>query len=76
VANQVTLTFAGETKQAEAAFDRVGDSSRRMSEKVGSSSEGFDKAGEAADGAETRAQGFSDTLTGTADVASGVGQTS
>jgi hypothetical protein len=73
VANQVTLTFAGETKQAEAAFDRVGDSSRRMSEKVGSSSEGFDKAGEAADGAETRAQGFSDTLTGTADVASGVG---
>ena len=34
----------------------------------------LDKVGEAADGAEGKAQGFSDTLTGTADVMSGASQ--
>jgi hypothetical protein len=66
VANQVTLTFAGETKQAEDAFDRVGESSRKMSDKVGGSAEGFAKAGEAADQLDTKAMGFRDTMTGRA----------
>jgi len=35
---------------------------------------GFERAGEAADGAEGKAQGFSDTLTGTADVMAGTSQ--
>lgn len=72
--NQVTLTIAGETKDVEKAFDRVGSSSKSMSDKVGESGAGFDRAGEAADGAEGKAQGFSDTLTGTADIAAGTGQ--
>lgn len=77
--NQVTLTFAGDSAQLEKTFDTVGGSSERMADKVGGSSErvaretgsAYDAAGEAADGAEGRAQGFSDTLTGTADLASG-----
>jgi hypothetical protein len=69
--NQVTLTFAGDTKNVESSFDRVGGSARQMSDKVGSSSGGFDRVGEAADGAEGKAQGFSDTLTGTADIGAG-----
>jgi hypothetical protein len=72
--NQVTLTFAGETKDLESGFDRVGDSSKRMTDKVGESAQGFDRAGEAADGAEGKAQGFSDTLTGVADIGAGTGQ--
>lgn len=34
----------------------------------------FDKVGESADGAESKAQGFADTLTGTKDVAGGLGE--
>lgn len=74
MANQVTLTFAGETKGAETAFDRVGDSARHMGDRVGESASGFDRAGEAADGAEGKAQGFSDTLTGVADIGAGAGE--
>jgi len=37
-------------------------------------SSSFDKVGESADGAESKAQGFSDTLTGTKDVAGGLGE--
>lgn len=74
MANKVTLTFAGETKPAEDAFKRVGDSSEKMGEKVGHSGAGFDRAGEAADGAEGKAQGFSDTLTGVADIGAGTGE--
>ena len=74
MANQVTLTFAGETQQAEKAFDRVGSSAEHMSSKVGDSAGGFERAGEAADGAEGKAQGFSDTLTGVADVGGGTAE--
>jgi phage-related protein len=74
VANQVTLTFAGETKQVEDSFDRVGESSRKMSDKVGGSAEGFAKAGEAADQLDTKAMGFRDTMTGVQDTAKGTSQ--
>lgn len=69
--NQVVLSFAGETKDLENSFGRVGSSSKEMSRKVGDSGEGFSRVGEAADGAEGKAQGFSDTLTGVADVGGG-----
>jgi hypothetical protein len=72
--NQVTLTFAGETKDLESSFDRVGSSARHMGDRVGESAGGFDRAGEAADGAEGKAQGFSDTLTGVADIGAGTGE--
>lgn len=74
MANQVTLTFAGETKQIEQSFDRVGTSGKNMGDKVGESAGGFDRAGEAADGAEGKAQGFADVLTGTADIGAGTAQ--
>lgn len=74
MANQVTLTFGAETKQAEEGFDRVGKSADDMGKKVGHSGEGFDRAGEAADGAEGKAQGFSDTLTGVADIGAGTAE--
>jgi len=78
---QVTLTFAGDSSKLTKAFDDVGSSARTMdtdvgnaSRKISDSSGGFDRAGEAADGAEGKAQGFSDTLTGTKDVMGGVGE--
>jgi hypothetical protein len=43
--NSVTLTFAGETKNLESAFDRVGKSAVGMSRKVEDSSSGFGRAG-------------------------------
>jgi hypothetical protein len=58
MANQVTLTFAGETKQVEDSFSRVGESSKRMGSAVEESGDGFRKAGEAADEVDTKAMGF------------------
>jgi phage-related protein len=74
MANAVTLTFAGDTTAAEKSFDRVGGSAERMSSRVGDSAGGFERAGEAADGAEGKAQGFSDTLTGVADIGGGTAE--
>jgi hypothetical protein len=71
---QVVLTFAGETKNLEEGFNRVGDSSKRMSDKVGESSDGFRKAGEAADEVDTKAMGFRDTMTGVQDTMKGTSQ--
>jgi len=74
MANDVKLTFAGDTSQLESAFDRVGQSADTMGDRVGESASGFDRAAEGADNAESRAQGFSDTLTGTADIAAGTSE--
>ena len=71
MANQVTLTFAGETQSVEKSFDRVGSGAEDMGRKVGESSEGFRRAGEAADEVDTKAMGFRDTLTGVQDSAKG-----
>lgn len=65
--NTVTLNFTGQTKQLEDSFDRVGSSSKEMGRKVEESSDGFHKAGEAADEVDTKAMGFRDTLTGVQD---------
>lgn len=76
--NEVTLTLAGDSTNLERAFDRVGASSRGMADDVDRSSRdvssGFDRAGESADGAEGKAQGFSDTLTGTNDLMNASGE--
>lgn len=71
MANQVTLTFAGETKPVEDAFGRVGSSAKKMSDEVDKSSDGFKRAGEAADEVDTKAMGFRDTLTGVQDTLKG-----
>jgi hypothetical protein len=71
VPNQVTLTFGGDPAGAQKAFGAVGDSAKKMQGDVDSSADGFARAGEAADGAEGKAQGFSDTLTGVADIGGG-----
>ena len=72
MANQVTLTFAGETTSVEKSFERVGSGAETMGRKVGESSDGFRRAGDAADEVDTKAMGFRDTLTGVQDTMAGV----
>jgi phage-related protein len=67
MANEVKLTFAGDSAKLEDTFDRVGASARNMDREVGAASDGFDRAGEAADNIDTKAMGFRDTLTGLED---------
>lgn len=74
MANQVTLTFAGDTKDAEQAFDRVGKSSDDMGRRVENSGASFDRASEGFDSMDTKAMGFRDTLTGVQDGALGIKQ--
>jgi hypothetical protein len=77
---QVTLTFAGDHKQLEQSFDKVGAAAKGMgsdvgsaSREVGNSGRSFDRAGEAADNMDTKAMGFRDTMTGVEDTSRGVG---
>jgi hypothetical protein len=72
VANQVTLTFAGETKQLEESFARTGGAARNMGGDVEKAADGFHKAGEAADNVDTKAMGFRDTITGVQDSMTGL----
>lgn len=72
MANQVTLTFAGETSNLEQSFDRVGKAAHDTGEKAKESGDGFRRAGEAADEVDTKAMGFRDTLTGVQDTMGGV----
>lgn len=67
MANQVTLTFAGDEQSLVSSFDRVGGAARSMERDVESAASGFDRVGEAADSVDTRAMGFRDTLTGVQD---------
>lgn len=70
--NQVTLTFAGETKDVESAFNRVGESSKEMSDKVAESGEGFNRAAEASDKFDEKVYGLHDALTGLQDTGTSV----
>lgn len=67
MANEVKLTFAGDTAQLERAFDRVGTAARSMEGDVSAAGESFDRAAEASDNIDTKAMGFRDTLTGLQD---------
>jgi hypothetical protein len=67
----VTLTLAGDEDRLTDAFDRVGASSKQMTDKVDDSSKGMHDAGtrldsltESADGAEGKFMGFHDVLDG------------
>jgi phage-related protein len=71
--NQVTLTFAGDSKQAVDAFADVGAAADKMGGKVRDGAESFDKVGEGFDAAEQRATGFRDTITGVQDSVAGFG---
>ena len=64
--NEISIRVTSKN-DASKGFDSVTKSSKDMAS-------GLDRAGEAADGAEGKAQGFSDTLTGTSDIMSGAGQ--
>lgn len=70
--NAITLTFAGDSVDAEKAMDRVGAAAKGMESDVRSAAGGFDRVGEAADMVDTRAMGFRDTLTGVQDGLAGV----
>jgi phage-related protein len=70
--NQVTLTFAGETKQLEESFGKAGGAARKMGDDTEHASQGFHKAGEAADAVDTKAMGFRDTITGVQDSMTGL----
>ncbi len=72
MANQVTLTFAGEDKPLVDSFGRVGGAARDMSRDVDEAGSSFDRVGEAADTVDTRAMGFRDTLTGLQDGFAGI----
>ena len=74
MANQVTLTFAGESKGLEQTTQRVGQATEDMDRKVRSSGDGFERASERFDDMDTKAMGFRDSLTGIEDGAKGVKQ--
>jgi hypothetical protein len=67
----VTMTLAGDEGKLTDAFDKVGDASKSMADKVDSASsemrgagDRFDSLAESTDTAETRFTGFSDTIGG------------
>lgn len=70
--NTVTLTFAGDSTSLEKTFDRVGSGAKDMGDKVERSGRGFDRVGDSADTADTRAMGFRDTITGFQDLNRGL----
>jgi hypothetical protein len=79
--NQVTLTFAGESKPIEDSFDRVGASAKGMSDKVGGATReidghtgGLNRVGEAADNSERNLIGVHDVIDGTATIMKGPGK--
>jgi phage-related protein len=78
MANQVTLTFAGDTSKLESSFDKVGAGAKTMGEKVGASSSAVDehgnalgRMGEKADGAESNLIGVVDIMSGGAAIMQG-----
>jgi uncharacterized protein YjbJ (UPF0337 family) len=72
MANEVKLTFAGDTAKLESAFDRVGAAANSMEGDVRAAGDSFDRVGEAADNIDTKAMGFRDTLTGLQDGFAGI----
>lgn len=72
--NQVTLTFAGETAGLEQAGQRASKSLGDVAEASDKASDGFHRAGEAADNVDTKAMGFRDTITGVQDSMTGLQQ--
>jgi hypothetical protein len=78
MANEVTLTLAGDSSNLERAMQRVGASSQAMADDVEQASQnvsgGLDRAGEGFDVVDTSAMGFRDTMTGVQDTSIGLSQ--
>lgn len=83
MANEVTLTFAGDSADLEKAFDRVGAAADTMGKEVSNSSKrvassgvdttrSLDRVGEGFDTLDTRSMGFRDAMTGAQDSMLGV----
>lgn len=72
--NKITLTFAGDAKDATKAFSDVGVAADKMGSEVKESGRAFDTAREGFDTAEQRARGFRDMVTGTQDTVKGFAQ--
>lgn len=72
MANTVKLVIAGDSHGAEDAFNRVGDSAKKMGGKADEASDSFSRVGERADDVDTKAMGFRDTLTGIQDTTKGL----
>jgi hypothetical protein len=69
MANQVKLSFTGDTTSVQKAYSDVGSGAKRMEKDVG---DAWENAAEKSDTADTRAMGFRDTLTGIQDGATGI----
>jgi hypothetical protein len=81
MANQVTLTFAGEEKPLTESFDRVGGAAKKMGDDAGKATAGLDehagglgRVGEAADNSERNIIGVHDVIDGTATIMQGPGK--
>jgi hypothetical protein len=81
MANQVTLTFAGDEKQLTDSFDRVGGSAKKMGDDAGKATRSLDehagglgRVGEAADNSERNIIGVHDVIDGTATIMQGPGK--
>jgi hypothetical protein len=81
MANQVTLTFAGEEKPLTDSFDRVGGAAKKMGDDAGRATAGLDehagglgRVGEAADNSERNIIGVHDVIDGTATIMQGPGK--
>lgn len=81
MANQVTLTFAGEEKPLSDSFDRVGGAAKKMGDDAGKATRSLDehagglgRVGEAADNSERNIIGVHDVIDGTATIMQGPGK--
>lgn len=81
MANEVTLTFAGDTAKLESAFDKVGAGAKSMGDKVAGASKSVDEHGNAmgrmggkADSSESNLIGIHDVIDGTATIMQGPGK--
>jgi hypothetical protein len=69
--NQVTLTFAGDSKQLEKTFDNVGKGAQDMGRRADDSAGGIDRLGEAGGTTETRFLGLGAGISGVSSLLSG-----
>jgi hypothetical protein len=76
MANDIKITLAGDPAGASRAFRTVDDAATKMSRSVDDATDGFTKAGQAADEVDTKAMGFRDTLTGVQDTMGGIAELS
>lgn len=72
MANQVTLTFAGDSQSLSGTVGDVDKGLKKVGQSSDEAADGFRRAGSAADEVDTKAMGFRDTMTGVQDTMGGV----